>query len=190
MWENFFHWIDWLIFRWPSFFITFNVHCALHAKIKTKNIEESANYQLRCCTSEFSLWERRGKWRGKCEIRNYRFNPAQCVVFPPMCKYHVISRVWLNLDVSLSAFKSTILRYWVLNFVKREISRKGIRWNIKFDFCDFELLFYRLKRLIWDGWFRMIERFFSKETKSPRKIRRNRKIVDFYLFLVWQTTKI
>lgn len=96
-----------------------------------------------------------------------------------MCKYHVISRVWLNLDVSLSAFKSTILRYWVLNFVEREISRKGICWNIKFDFCDFELLFYRLKRLIWNGWFRMIERFFSKETKSPRKIGRNRWFLPF-----------
>lgn len=98
-------------------FIFYYLQRALHAKIKTKNIEESANYQLRCCTSEFSLWERRGKWRGKCEIRNYRFNPAQCVVFPPMCKYHVISRVWLNLDVSLSAFKSTILRlsneFWI-----------------------------------------------------------------------------
>lgn len=92
-------------------FIFYYLQRALHAKIKTKNIEESANYQLRCCTSEFSLWERRGKWRGKCEIRNYRFNPAQCVVFPPMCKYHVISRVCLNLDVL--KVQSYDIEFWI-----------------------------------------------------------------------------
>lgn len=103
-----------------------------------------------------------------------------------MCKYHIISRVWLNLDVSLSAFKSTILRlsneFWI-SLREKYLEKESVEiLNSIFAILNFyftELLFQKINlgRLISNDWTILLQG--NEESKENWKESKNRWFLPF-----------